>query len=362
MKRTEQNILNQINPSQVFEMEIFAQIKSEAYAFMESSDYDKCFIFADQLEEILKQISPSNEEQQSIYSVLARWVFRLKLFSFRKLSNQQQVDMIKEYIVFFFQNGFDLKEAIYKDLDLFLSAEAVKKRAEDFLNAVIRSQAFLGDAKDKFMAAKFLPTVTNWISEYRASINKKSLNFKPGAFEFTSFMQSNRNVKFLTSAEKEVLRGILELYNWLSNPEDLINSKKNSSEQTFQKDNTYVSFQNFKLPIKNTEQSDFPAQNKFLKTITDIKSPNAQALKTQSILPKKDNLDLSSSKSPGIKLFSENPPEAVKPSNIQPKPAGQLSDNLVKDLNSIQKEIALKKSLAQAEIQKKLTKLKDRNK
>ncbi len=351
MKTEVGNFLKSLAPHQLFDEENFKQIKYQADLLIESFEYDGAAEYSRDLEGLLKQIQPE-EENTDYYNILLYWMYRLRLFAFSVLKPKEKDEIFKDDIIIILSLGLDIKDSLNDSVAFYDSVSVIESLTKSYATSLAASNVLLGENNIKQKNIEFKPTISNWIGEYSASIKSHGAQLNDsGTFHILNFFNTNQYAKELTEKEKALLKEVLDLYDWLIRP---VAVEGGGSQIIDYNKNSY-----------NIVKTDLITQGSLLtssRNLSDIKSPNVQALKPQSILPKKDNLDLGSSKSPGIKLFSENPPEAAKLPNVHPKPAGQLSDNLVKDLNSIQKEIALKKSLAQAEIQKKLTKLKDRKK
>lgn len=232
------------SPDDLLLPENLDSLKYKAFNFLEYLDLDGALLFADILEKKLTLVSIRNNEQKYIYDILSYWVLRLRIFSYGSLNSKEKGALIKKFLVKMFKLGLDVKKPIVKFLDIFDSLDIILQEIADLLSDLNNSQEYLGDVK-KFPASSFKPIVLEWIGQYQILINQMSKGKKvePGAFHIVKFMDTNAYVKYLSAEEKNILKEIFDLYNWLLNPISYEDNKQVQNSST-----NFQNSQKFTLP------------------------------------------------------------------------------------------------------------------
>jgi hypothetical protein len=207
-----------LNPEEIFQAEAFDDIKYKSFYFIESIDRQGAADYSKILEKALEQNVSSGESNRVMYQILVFWMLRLKIFGFECLSTEDKSDLFKNNTANILEGELDLKGAILRYIDIFESGAAVKEETKSFINSLISSPELLGSNLGSFRKNNFQPTVSNWLRQYQYSINKRGVNINPAAFDVVNFINSDVNVKYLTPQELEILKRLLELYNWLVSP------------------------------------------------------------------------------------------------------------------------------------------------
>ena len=228
---------------EIFNPGVFDDIKYQSFYFIECIDRDGAARYAGMLEKALQEVSVQTEEQGLMNEILIFWMLRLKLFGFESLSDQEKTDLFKKYIIDILKNELDLKGAIFRYIDIFESGSVVTQQTKDFITSLSGCQVALGSNEDTFKKVNFVPTISRWLKQYQQSINKRGMNLKPAAFDLVNFVDNDPYVKYLNPDELEILKRLLELYNWLLNP--IIYVDKKSPEEPR---GSYINSQKFELP------------------------------------------------------------------------------------------------------------------
>ncbi len=344
--------LTSVDPSEIFQTEIFENIKYTSFYFIESIDHEGAANFANILEKALGQNASNNLDSNVKYKILKFWVLRLKLFGFECLDTRERINLFKTNIVDILSNDLDFKEAVFRYIDVFETPSLVIEITKGYINALASSQIILGEGVAKFQKDDFQPTVSNWLKQYQYSINQKATNLKPSAFEVINFLNKDTNVKYLSHSERKILNSLLELYNWLISPLVYVDSKSSIQESQ------YISRQKFEIPkeVFQSVQSvqthvplvepviPKPATAKPLMEVRDIQTVSApvfqkpkEVFKIESppppVMPAKPAVRPVNEASkykmmsgdtglPGLKIWNNNPPTEYK------KPAVDIDKKL----------------------------------
>lgn len=187
-------------------------MKDQAYDFIDVSDRSGAVVFAKRLEQLLREVNPpATESDREAIEVVKFWQARLKFFGFPSMTVQEQVNFFKNDVQEALKNGWDIKERISRYFDLYSEAtiEEVKKT---FLNSLRENKSPL------FEKAPTL-TVGGILAQYQINLSDRKLKgLLPGAFDVLNFSNTNPNFRSLNEDEKDIVRSILALYNWLLSP------------------------------------------------------------------------------------------------------------------------------------------------
>ena len=211
--------IQKFSSQQLIQAENFEAIKYSAYYYIESLDFDRALELASTLEQKLTGFRPANNQEKYYYDILYYWVYRLKVFAFGSLPLREQLDFLKTHIVDCLKFYLNLKSAMFKFIDLFETESVIRDYAKNFIASLNTSNGILGTNIAAFQQRAFKPTVSNWLREYQTVLSPTNLEkSKPGTFHIVKFIDTSQYVKFLTTAEKDVLRDLLDLFNWLLDP------------------------------------------------------------------------------------------------------------------------------------------------
>lgn len=336
------NILKDIEPSKVFELEIFTKIKYEAATLIDNQEKDGAAEYARYLVNVLENVEPRNNKQFEIYNILFFWLYRLKIFAFSSLSLQEQLDIFKHEIVQIFLLKLDLVETVSESLKILSGSDFLEKRTKDYMLALIDSDATLGNFKE----GNFNGQVKSWLAEYRQSMAKKGSGMSDfGAFHILNFFNSSKYTKGLKEEEKEVLKSVFELFNWLNEPIIYAQQRSVSSAKS-----SYITAERFVIP-----EEDEPKEN--IEAAETILEPPVKKLDIQEVLNRGSGIKMSN---PNAEAQSESLKSSAAPSAQVKVEAKQEVENL-DSLSAITKQIEEKKRIAQEEINKKLENLRKRN-
>lgn len=215
-----ETFLDNFRPEDVYYADNFHAIKYAAYYFIDNFDEDGAAVFAEKLAKIVSSLSPTDASQRAVAEILTYWFLRLKVFSFRILPSGEQNELLKTYIVSILENHLNLRQTLFKMIDIFSSGAIIQDLTKNFVSVLTGSVAILGSNSQAFDKNNFKPSVTNWLKEYQSVLRSLGGNVKlqPGAFHNVKFLDTNQYVKLLTAEEKEILKSLLDLYNWLLDP------------------------------------------------------------------------------------------------------------------------------------------------
>ncbi len=239
--------IEKANPADLLMKENFESVKYVAYEFIENLEWDGMLKFAEALDDKISTFAPQNEEQKFFHEVLKYWVLRLRTFAFESLSKGDKKQLLEKYLVEILKMGLDIKRSVFKFLDIFDSPEIIKVETTDFVFALNNNQEHIGEPKN-FQRQQFKPTVANWVREYQttlASLNKGT-ELQAGSFHILKFIDSNPFVRNLEPVEKEILKLLLDFYNFLLTPITYIDIK--SPEAAGNSLVPYMSEQKLTLP------------------------------------------------------------------------------------------------------------------
>ena len=184
------------------------ELKSAAFNLIDYADRSDAAAFARALETLLRDLQPRDNAEAQAYRVARYWLLRLKVFGFSALSLPEQVRLIREDIGGALSYGFLIGEEVARHLD-FYSTEAGREFARAYAGALRENQATLGQGAGK-------KTLGAWITEYQKSLGIRPLPMLvPGTVDLLNFINTSSEVKLLNEGERELLRGLVTLYNSL---------------------------------------------------------------------------------------------------------------------------------------------------
>lgn len=243
------NLISETKLNLSLEPENFENIKFLAYNFIDNKDYDGALNFGKWLDGELKIYKIENNNQLYYFRILEYWVLRLKLFGFSSLGTNETTDLLKKSAVKILINQLDLKRAIYSFLNYYGSDDLILDYSKDFSSALSVNQEILGISQEFITKLNFKPTVENWLKEYSTVLTNQlnGLKVSPGAFNILKFIDNSSYTKYLRDDEVEVLKDLLDLYNWLQNP--IASTQEVRASQTFE----YTNTQRLELPKEISE-------------------------------------------------------------------------------------------------------------
>jgi hypothetical protein len=231
----------------------FECVKYKAYNLIDIQNYSNVLKYASSLESKLQELEPENAEERERYKILQYWVLRLKLFAFSSLSEGEKLAILKEFTKEILSIGLDIRRILYNFLNFFETDTIILGYSRVFLTALIANQELLGSDEQHFMQSNFKPFVSNWLLEYQGVVRLSGkMGLDPGAFHLVKFMDSNKHVKYLKPLEKETLRELLDLYNWLLNP------FSSSGSHNFIKPSSFVQLDSVSLQKAASKFTDEP--------------------------------------------------------------------------------------------------------
>lgn len=308
--------LKLLESSTFLELENFEAIKYRACDYIDGLDWDYAVEFSKVLEDRLRQVLPRTSQERKFLRVLWFWVVKLRLFAFNSLSSQDRSDFIKHYLLHALSEGLDVKTYINDALAVYGSEKAIQEDVDGLLFALHNSDENIGTSEE-FGSRNFKPTVENWLREYQA-VMRGGAQVEAGAFHIVKFLDSNQFVKLLNLQEREVLKELLDMYNWLLNP--FMYARTNEEESKIMRvnkgvlGNNYINKQTFTVPEQLQRQQVAPRPApapKVPPAVPQPKIPPVKKVGMDEIMSGKEQkpavsepkVDLSSSAfRPGVKL------------------------------------------------------------
>lgn len=293
--------------------ENFESIKYAAYNIIDEFQRDRALIFANKLELLVKGLDSSDKQEAYVKRIFTYWVLRLKIFAFGKLKLQEKISLLKEHMVKAASFGLEVKPQIIDYLNSYYSKNFVDEATRNYILAINGSQEILG-TDPSLPQAGFKPTLGNWLREYQATLQASNED-KGGAgtFHILKFLDTNPQVKFLKAEEKEILKSLLDFYNWLLNPVFYVTEIKDESPVS------YINRQKFILPPEEVRPLVSVPQQPAV--IPQVKPPTVALPKFSS---PSSGLNLQGGAG-GVNLKPPLPP-------ISGKPAGLDIDKKLQDL------------------------------
>jgi hypothetical protein len=277
--------IEQVDPADLLLPENLQSLKYTAYNLIEYLDWDGASVFATELKRKLSQISPKDLNEKNGLRVLSFWLLRLKLFSYGNLKSNEKSELFKENFVEALQEGLDIKKSVIRYLDIYDSPKIIFEETSYLASLLNSSPELLGDTY-AFSAGEFKQTVANWIKEYQPMVKVASeMQQSPGTFHIIKFMDSNKYVKLLSAEERDVLKELLDFYNFLLSPITYIDVK--SAEADSAPSIPYMSSQRMTMPSVVQGGSKISANQLQPKTGAPSISPPAKHLNIQEIMNKK---------------------------------------------------------------------------
>ncbi|MDP3741569.1 MAG: hypothetical protein Q8R08_04590 [bacterium] len=171
------------------------------------------------LELLLQSVPNFQLEKPDMNKQYREIITKLKFVALPVLQDQQKVlDLISRYPFL----GFEMPRYNFKAaFDGFLLSLYSEEAMGDFLIKMEKlfeeNDTRLGELPLETSTGTVKPTIGNWIKEYiRVNIGKG----ERGSFDQVSFINKNQNVAKLPREQKELLKKILDFYDWLVYPKD----------------------------------------------------------------------------------------------------------------------------------------------
>jgi len=248
---------------------------------------------------------------------------------------------------------------------------------EKFLPLLQKNQEIIGE-RTIVGQQELAPTTENWLREYDA------FSGKPGpqrqALDRLHFVQDNPNAKVLSKEDQQILLKLCELYDWFSDP--YVTEAEVAEFEDVTPATSRPGLLHTEAPVPNTPERETPED----RVEAELESPNVQGVLVQTPLGvSKSGLEVSADagahapegpshipseeKVIGPKA-TEVPPKAEpvkrpRPASvpplaapIMPKAGSSVSRATLLDMDAIKAEAEKKKQMVQADIDKKLSKLK----
>ncbi len=215
---TLENILNEAE---------FSRIKDFSYDLIENGDKENAVMFSRALETAIKVAKPQNEDESQSLRVCMLWMYKLRLFCFTKLTEQERMQFFGKELLNYIALDLGVLGELSYFFSLFSTDDTIKDIAKNYLRAVQENNTLLGD-NVAFRQQGIQPTVAYWLKEYQAFKIKQN-NLNSDKFAISSFMNTDQMVKLLDADEKLVLQALLVVFNFLLNVKTIENVSESRS-------------------------------------------------------------------------------------------------------------------------------------
>lgn len=127
------------------------------------------------------------------------------------LSKENLILLLEQKLSSWLEKDIDLKE----EIEIYLSFEADPELRNKFLEALIRNEERLGKNNIiRSTGSELSPTVSNWLKDYEERIKEKPDRI----LTRTEYLTNSLNIQKISPKEKEKIKKIIELYDFLKFP------------------------------------------------------------------------------------------------------------------------------------------------
>lgn len=205
LKSQDELFLNSFSPRELYDHDRLEALKAAAYNLIDSYDLPGAYQFVRKLEKIMKELSPQSESEKDNWVIAYFWLVRLKVATFQVSTLPEQLEIFQKFLIFALKNKFDIQQEVTKYLELFSTPKMISEILTSFLHAVTKSPLTFGKL-----------TIENWIIQYHSSLAARRIKgIRPGTFDIVNFLNNNNYARALTPEEKNLLKSLLALYNWM---------------------------------------------------------------------------------------------------------------------------------------------------
>ncbi|XOU94422.1 MAG: hypothetical protein ACNFW9_06365 [Candidatus Kerfeldbacteria bacterium] len=205
-------IIDKLDENQLSNQPIFDEINKEIDRYIEMDNISDAKDLLDELNDILGTIKSSELTDQ--YKIV---VNKLKYICLSILPERKVAYLFENSLI----SGIELEIDIFGKLDVLFNLLRDRETGFETHRLLARNignnNEKLGNSKIKVSNENKLsnPTLANWIRDFSSTLTNNEI---PSYLEEAEYINSNSNVKSLSVSEKESLKNILRLYNYLRFP------------------------------------------------------------------------------------------------------------------------------------------------
>ncbi|MBX4187238.1 MAG: hypothetical protein KW802_03230 [Candidatus Doudnabacteria bacterium] len=224
---------------------------------------------------------PEVEKRLESLSIRMYWMDSASLES--NLKNE----LVSLRLVEALKSKVDVLGAVRKWIDFFEigSNEDIQRRS-DFIYLLSNNNEWIGTDKLQMDDGTLVPTVQNWLKDFLLSLPNSSQ--LPSSFDKVNYFTNSKNVKGLSTEEKEILTKIIDLYRFIKNPAEKINFSSTTLATSIPPaPRPPVSAPVFKAPTPPPAPKLEPVPQKpvsaFDKRLTQISAPSGHGLDLEAL-------------------------------------------------------------------------------
>lgn len=203
--------LNQLTKDNIQDTATFSEIEREVADFVFHTDIKESYLLAKALEKILPEITPESEYYQRYFKIINQ----LKFVAFGTLSDKEQEDLLKNHLAVALEMAdFNLLDRIKSGISLFpiLARDEIKKA---FRQVILANDQLIGQNKLIIRInneeSQVNPTIANWLKDYNRVLGTEPVD----SLAQSQYFSENKNFRNLTETEKEKLKKVIQLYEYL---------------------------------------------------------------------------------------------------------------------------------------------------
>ncbi len=172
--------------------------------------------FYDQLDKLVKDNQGQVEANPIIYNQLMAVLWVLSWKAMPAMSLKQSKNILSENLVDSIKLGVNVSECLKKILGIYeFRVGPDKETRRGWIYSLENNQEKLGDKPLSLDVGAVQPTIQNWLKSYNTN---QPLTVNRDKFNQINFFNNNRQASQLNNTDKEVLKQILEIYDWLLFP------------------------------------------------------------------------------------------------------------------------------------------------
>ncbi len=186
---------------------VFDDVAQLARTVISIGSVGTTYKFLQELEHLFKQNSSHFGEQKQNYQDL---ILQVRLASYQSLPDDEIGEILKNHLVYSYKNDVDLIRLTSLIFVPFFTQEDFT-RLSRMIRYLEDNSEFIGNSNFTLGNGKVVsPLISNWLKDYKQiTINDR------GSLNIITYVTQNRNCKNLSPDQLELLRYILNFYDWL---------------------------------------------------------------------------------------------------------------------------------------------------
>jgi hypothetical protein len=182
----------------------FSSLRGIVESVCSSGSVGEAYRLLQNLQAALKHVQSFNKKD------LDGLLLKLTYYSFPFLNPAQQTELLSRYLILAFSQNVDVLNVVKNAVSVSWYVEDTQKRKMFLVSTEKNSERFSGLVR--VGGSNDSPTVSDWIRDYNAFAAKAA---KHDAYTRVTYMNESQNVRSLKPEQKEILKSVLEFYDWL---------------------------------------------------------------------------------------------------------------------------------------------------